>query len=271
MRAPPSRLWAAMTSPELAAWTAAEPGAIAVLPVGAIEQHGPHLPVAVDAVIADGVVAAAVARMPDSLPAVVLPALTVSYSREHEGFAGTLSLTPETFLRVVMELGDNVAAAGVKKLVMLNGHGGNPPVLDIAARELRAAHGMLAVVASWYRLGLPDGLFPADEVRHGIHGGAVETAVMMHLAPGSVREDKVAQFASLTAKLAADNEVLSATENVRFGWLAEDLNGSGAAGDATLAAAAGGAAAGRAAVEHAASRLVTLLEEVDRFDGLADD
>lgn len=270
MRAPPSRLWAAMTSPELAAWTAAEPGAIAVLPVGAIEQHGPHLPVAVDAVIADGVVAAAVERMPDTLPVVVLPALTVSYSREHENFAGTLSLSPETFLKVVLELGGNVARAGVKKLVMLNGHGGNPPVLDIAARELRATHGMLAVVASWYRLGLPDGLFPENEVRHGIHGGAVETAVMMHLAPGSVRQDKVGDFASLTAKLAGDNEVLSATENVRFGWLAEDMNTTGAAGNATLGATGGGVA-GKAAIDHAAGRLVTLLEEVDRFDGLNDD
>ena len=271
MRAPPSRLWAAMTSPELTAWVAAEPGAIAVLPVGAIEQHGPHLPLAVDAVIADGVVAAATALMPDDLPAVVLPSQTVSYSREHEDFAGTLSLAPETFLKVVMDLGRNVAGAGIKKLVMLNGHGGNPPVLDVAARELRAAHGMLAVVASWYRLGLPEGLFPADEVRHGIHGGAVETAVMMHLAPGSVRQDKVADFASLTATLAADNEVLSATENVRFGWLAQDMNASGAAGDATKAATAGGADAGKAAIDHAAARLVHLLQEVDRFDGLADD
>lgn len=263
MRAPPRRAWADMTSPELTAWTRREPGAIAVLPVGAIEQHGPHLPLVVDAAIAEGVAAAAVAQMPESLPAVVLPGLRIGYSREHEGFAGTLSLRPETYLEVMRDLGASVARAGVGKLVLVNGHGGNPPVLDIVARELRASHGMLVVVANWYRLGLPEGLFPADEVQHGLHGGAVETAAMMHLRPGSVREDEITDFASLTAEMAQNYDQLSASGDVRFGWIMEDINRLGAAGDATQASAAAGAAA----IDYAAARLVSLLEEVDRYPG----
>lgn len=253
-----------MTSPELTAWTKAEAGAIAVLPVGAIEQHGPHLPMIVDTAIAEGVVEAAVALMPDTLPAVMLPGVRVGYSREHENFAGTLSLRPETYLQMMLDLGVSVARAGVKKLVLLNGHGGNPPVLDIMARELRAHHEMLVVVANWYRLGLPEGLFPADEVLHGLHGGAVETSAMMHLRPGSVRQDEVTDFVSLTAEMAQNYDQLSATGDLRFGWLAEDINPAGAAGDATLAVAEAGAMA----IDYAAARLVSLLEEVDRYDGL---
>lgn len=259
MTAPPRRYWEEMTTEEVAAW--AGPESIAILPVGAIEQHGPHLPLAVDAAIARGVVDHAVALMPAELPAVVLPQIPLGYSREHGDFAGTLSLSAETLAALWREIGSAVARAGVRKLVLLNGHGGNPPVMDIVARDLRAAHDMVVVVASWFSLGLPEGLFSGDEISHGIHGGAVETSAMLYLHRDLVQMDKAENFASLTRDMAEENQVLRVEGPIRWGWMAQDLNPMGVAGDAR----AGDAGAGRKVIEHAAARLVTLLEELDRM------
>ncbi len=259
MTAPPRRYWAEMTTDEVAGWAGSQ--SIAILPVGAIEQHGPHLPLAVDATIADAVVRHAVALMPATLPAVVLPQMPLGYSREHEGFAGTLSLSAATLTGLWLEIGASVARTGVRKLVLLNGHGGNPPVMDIVARELRAAHDMLVVVASWFSLGLPDGLFTADEIQHGIHGGAVETSVMLYLHPELVQVEKAGDFDSQNRTMTAANDVLALEGPIRCGWMAQDLNPQGVAG----AAGAADAVAGQRVVEHAAGRLITLLEEVNRL------
>ncbi len=259
MTGPPRRYWEEMTSEEVAGW--AGPESIAILPVGAIEQHGPHLPLAVDAAIVRGVVRHAVALMPAGLPAVVLPEMPMGYSREHSGFAGTLSLSAEVLAALWREIGAGVARAGVRKLVLLNGHGGNPPVMDIVARDLRAAHDMVVVVASWFALGLPEGLFSDDEISHGIHGGAVETSAMLYLRPELVQMEKADAFASLTREMAAANQVLAVEGPIRWGWMAQDLNPMGVAGDAKAA----NEAAGEKIIDHAARRFVTLLEELDRL------
>lgn len=255
----PRRFWQDMSTTEFAGLDRAR--VIALLPVAAIEQHGPHLPVATDAVINQGIVARALELVPDALPLTVLPMLPVGKSDEHIGFPGTLTLAAETLTRLWTEVGDSVARAGVRKLLLFNSHGGQPQIMDIVARDLRIRHGMLVITWSWYAAGVPDGLFAADEVRHGIHAGAIETAMMLHLRPDLVDMERAADFRPLAADMAPDHRWLSPTGPARFGWMAEDLHPSGACGDATDA----DAERGRKLVDHAARALVAVLEEVDRF------
>ncbi len=254
----PRRLWQEMSSEEFARLDAAR--VIAVLPVGAIEQHGPHLPVATDACINQGVLSRALEQMPDDLPVTVLPMLPVGKSDEHLAFPGTLSLSAETLIRVWTEVGESVARAGIRKLVLFNSHGGQPQIMDIVARDLRLRHAMLVVAYSWYAGGVPDGLFDESEVRHGIHAGAIETSMMLELRPDLVRMDLAADFTPLMREL-ADNRYLSPTGAGRLAWLAQDLHPSGACGDARNA----DAGRGRARGAHAAQALIALLQEVDRY------
>ena len=254
----PRRLWQEMTTEEFGALPEA---VIAVLPVAAVEQHGPHLPLSVDATIVDGIVARALELLPDRLPVMVLPTQAIGKSDEHVDFPGTLTLSAETLARLWTEIGESVARAGVRKLVFFNSHGGQPQVMEIVARELRVRRKMLAVASSWYAFGLPDGLFPPEEVRHGIHGGAIETSMMLHLRPDLVRRDKLQNFASLGARMAGDYRLLGPTGVAKLAWQTQDLNPAGACGDAASADAARGAKV----IDFAARKLVELLEEVDRF------
>jgi creatinine amidohydrolase len=253
------RLWQDMTTEEFGG-----PGAerwIAVLPVGAIEQHGPHLPLCVDACINEGILARALELLPERLPVVVLPPMPVGKSNEHIAFPGTLTLSAETLIRLWTELGEAVARAGVRKLVLFNSHGGQPQVMDIVARDLRVRLGMLVVAYSWYAAGVPPGLFPDHEVRYGIHAGAIETSMMLHLRPDLVRMARAADFVPLMAEMAGHYRLLSPIGAGKLAWQAQDLHPSGACGDATNA----DAERGRQVVEHAAQALATLLEEVDRY------
>lgn len=234
---------------------------IALLPVGAIEQHGPHLPVYVDSCINQGIVERALQRLPDTLPVLVLPMMPVGKSNEHQNFPGTLTLSAETLIRLWTELAESVARAGVRKLVIFNSHGGQPSIMDVVASDLRTRLGMLVVILSWFDPGLPDGLFSAEERRHGIHGGEIETSMMLHLRPDLVRMDKAERFGSLSTQIAEENRYLGKTGRVRFAWQAQDLNPQGVCGDARSADAARGALV----VEHAAEALLVLLEEVNRF------
>jgi creatinine amidohydrolase len=174
---------------------------VAVLPVAAIEQHGPHLPLSTDRIILEGLIAATIERLPDSLPALFLPIQAVGKSDAHIRFPGTLTLSAGTLLQLLVEIGSSVAVAGVRKLILLNSHGGNSPVLDLAARELRIAHDIVAVSANWYAFGLPDGILSERERRHGLHGGALETSLMLALRPDLVRMERARDFESLTERL----------------------------------------------------------------------
>lgn len=253
------RLWQEMTTEEFAALDAQR--VIAILPVAAIEQHGPHLPVEVDARINAGVLARALELAPANLPVTVLPPMPVGKSNEHTAYPGTLSLSAETLIRLWTEIGDSVARAGVRKMVVFNSHGGQPQVADIVARDLRVRHRMFVVTANCYALGKPPGLFPEQELKHGIHGGTVETSIMLHLRPDLVKMDKAANFVPLSARMEAEYEILAPEGRVGFGWQTQDLNPHGACGDAAAADAARGAAT----VEHYARRFVQLLTEIDRF------
>jgi creatinine amidohydrolase len=240
---------------------------IAVLPVAAVEQHGPHLPVGVDTYIAEAYLARVRALLPQDTQAVILPVQSVGASDEHKAFPGTLTLSPETALRAFIEIGASVTRAGIKKLVIINSHGGNLAIIDLAARQLRVRHGMLAVHASWGRFGYPDGLFGQSERTHGIHGGDIETSIMLAAYPQLVRREKIADFRPTTYAMERDYAWLRADFPAGFGWMTQDLHASGAVGDAALATAE----KGEAALDHGARAFVALLKDVAMFDlrGLA--
>lgn len=257
------RLWKDLTSPEFDGLD--KNRAVAVLPLAAVEQHGPHLPVSVDACINAGILDRAIGLLPEDRSVLVLPCLEIGASGEHLAFPGTLSLTPETAMRCWLEAAGSVARAGIRKLVLFNSHGGNGPAMKIVAQELRLRHDMLAVAASWFDFGVPEGLFDAAELRHGIHGGAIETSMMLHLRPDLVRMDRLASFPSRAAALEGEGRHLVRDGRIRFAWMAQDLNPQGACGDARAASAESGARL----VEHAAQGLARLLEEVERMEPAA--
>jgi creatinine amidohydrolase len=234
---------------------------IAVLPVGAIEQHGPHLPMSVDTATVQGLVDATAARLPADLPVLFLPAQPVGKSNEHARYPGTLTLSASTLIHLWTELGDCVVAAGVRKLVIFNSHGGQESVMDIVARDLRVRHDMLVVNVNWYQLGLPEGTVSAHEDRFGIHGGQLETSILLALAPETVRMDRASDFACADAALGRGQPSLSFVQGAaRLAWQTQDLNPAGACGNAAAATAG----AGRKVLDFVADRFVQVLGEVDR-------
>jgi len=234
---------------------------VAVLPVAAVEQHGPHLPVFVDACINDGVLAAALARIPSSLPVTVLPPQIIGKSNEHLAFPGTLSLSVETLTRLWTEIGESVLRAGVRKLLIFNSHGGQFQVMDIVARELRVAHRMFVVTANSFSFGSPAGLIDAGEMHHGIHGGDKETSMMLALRPDLVDMSRAENFEPLSVTIEREYRYLQPEGLIGFGWQTQDLHPSGACGNAAAATAE----KGRLLVDHAAAGLAGLLEEIHRY------
>ena len=262
-----SRLWAEISTREFAAARASGLAArtVAVLPVAAVEQHGPHLPLCVDAMLLQGVVDAALPPLPADLPALLLPPQNVGLSTEHLSYPGTLTLSPQALLALWTELGECVARAGMKKLLLLNGHGGNVAPMDIAARELRQRCGLLTYSASWFSLPLPDGVqqqFSPEEHRFGIHGGEIETSMMLHLAPHLVRMEHAQRWRSTSQDRAERFRLLGNGKSAKMGWAIEDYHPAGAVGNAAAATAD----KGRAVVEAAGQALAALLQEVDALD-----
>src|SRR6195256_1298694 len=231
----PPRDWTDIHWPDMAG--AGPARWIAVLPLAATEQHGPHLPVGTDVLIAQAYLARVRELLPDTVPATFLPLQPVGISTEHVGYPGTLTLPTDIALKTWMALGTSVARAGIKKLVMVTSHGGNSAAMTLVAQDLRAQHGLLAVTTSWSRFGAPEGLFSAEELRHGVHGGAVETSIMLARYPQHVRKDAIADFRPNSIAMEKQYRWLSAHRPVPFAWQAQDLHSSGAAGDATLASA----------------------------------
>jgi len=235
---------------------------IAVLPLAATEQHGPHLPVGTDVMIAQAYLARVRELLSDAIPATFLPLQPVGISTEHVGYPGTLTLPTDVALKTWMALGESVARAGVKKLVMVTSHGGNSAAMTLVAQDLRAQHGMLAVTTGWSRFGAPEGSFSAEELRHGIHGGAVETSIMLARYPQHVSKDKIADFRPASMAMEKEYRWLSAHRPAPFAWQTQDLHPSGAAGDATAASAE----KGERLLEHGARAFCELLADVDKFD-----
>ena len=265
---------------------------IAVLPVAAIEQHGPHLPLSVDRALVDGVIAATLAHLempphvhpdmhpdmhPDvhpapfaagALPVLFLPTQAVGLSPEHTAFAGTLSLRAETVLRLWTDIAECVAQAGVRKLVVLNSHGGQVGLVDALARDLRARLGLLVYRVNWFDLPLVGGdgvdantLFSAHEHRFGVHGGDIETSMMLALDPAQVDMAQAQNFVSSAEQRAQRFPLLGNGRSAKLGWQMQDYHAAGAVGNAAAATPE----KGRALLDGAARGLAQLLAELHQL------
>ncbi len=243
--------WADYKSAEFAGIDPEE--VIAILPTAAVEQHGPHLPVGVDTMIAEGMLGELRANCPDDLDIRILPVQAVGKSNEHLHARGTLTLSAETALRAWKEIGRSVARAGIRKIVIVNSHGGNLDLISILARELRVDAGMLAVKCQWGNFGTPEGMFSEREEDFGIHGGDRETSLMLHFHPELVDMEAAENFVST-----AESATIPPIGPVSYGWTASDLNPAGTVGEAHLASAE----KGKKAAIHQISGFVELLRKV---------
>ena len=263
----PARYWAQVSARDFARAQGANGLAartVALLPVGAVEQHGPHLPLNVDTALAEGIVQAALPQLPAQVPVLVLPTQSIGLSLEHAAYAGTLGLSPATLLALWTEIGACVARAGVKKLLIFNAHGGNVSSMDIVARQLRVQCGLLVYHSSWFNLPQPAGVkeaFSAHEHRFGVHAGETETSMMLHLAPQQVDMAQARNFPSTSEDRARAFPILGNGRSAKLGWAMQDYNPCGAAGNA----AAADAQRGQALVEGAAASLAQLLQEIHQL------
>ena len=260
------RFWADLKTTDFASLDRAR--CIAVLPVAAIEQHGPHLPLNVDTTLVEGVIAAALPQLPADLPVLFLLTQAIGLSPEHAAFAGTLTLKAETVIHLWTELAESVAATGVKKIVLLNAHGGQVGLLDVVARDLRARLGLLVYSVNWFNLPLLDergasvsGLFSAEEHRFGIHAGEIETSMMLALKPDQVDMAKAQNFRSTAQDRAEKFSILGDGKSAKLAWQMQDYNPHGAVGNAAAATAE----KGRAVLHAAGSSLAELLAEIDQL------
>lgn len=256
----PKVYWQDMTtldfsSGDVASW-------IAILPVAAIEQHGPHLPISTDRIIGEGLLRAALEHLTSEIPVTCLPMQAIGKSNEHISSPGTLTYKWQTIIQSWIELGESVHRAGLRKLIIINSHGGNAALIDIVAQELRVRFDMLVVATSWMRFGVPDDLFSRFELSYGIHGGDIETSLMLHLRPDLVTMDQAQDFHSTQLDLIDEFKYLRAHGPVSFGWKAQDLNGKGATGNAALATAE----KGKTVMNFQAAAFVDLCHDVHNFD-----
>lgn len=250
-----SRNWASLRAPEFARIDPMR--TIAILPTAAIEQHGPHLPVGTDLIINEHLCAFLAESAPADMDLRILPMMAVGKSNEHLWCPGTLTLSASTALAAWTEIGLSVARAGVKKIVILNSHGGNADLISILARELRVQAGMLAVRLGWGAMGLPEGMYSPQETRFGIHGGDVETSLLLHFRPETVEMGAARDFRST-----AETGTISPVGAVAYGWVSSDLNPAGVVGEAHLATAE----KGRATAAHFVADVITLLRQVEATD-----
>ena len=263
----PSHFWSDLTTRQFVQLAASQDIAqvVAMLPVAATEQHGPHLPVSVDSALVDGVVNASLPHLPADLPVLFLPTQQIGKSNEHIRFPGTLTLSAQTIINLWMDIGSSVARSGIKKLVLLNSHGGQASIMDIVARDLRTEHDLIVYSVNWYNLPLGDavmGLFPAEEHRFGIHAGDIETSMMLALEEKSgikgIDMTQAQNFHSTSQDRAAKYPVLGNGTSAKLGWQMQDYNAMGAAGNAAAATAA----KGHALINAAGLQLANLLKEV---------
>ena len=226
---------------------------IAILPTAAIEQHGPHLPVGTDSLIMNGMLDEFRKSCPNDLDPWILPIQQIGKSNEHLWAKGTITLTAATAILAWTEIGVSVARAGFKKIVIVNSHGGNLDLISILARELRVETGMLAVKCQWGNFGHPDGMYTADERKYGIHGGDVETSLMLNFKPNSVDMSKAENFIS-----SAEKDLVPPVGPISRGWIASDLNPDGTVGSANLATAR----KGLLTTQHQVTGFIDLLRKV---------
>lgn len=254
-----TRFWADLTTEEIEQLD--HENTVVVLPIAAIEQHGPHLPINTDMAIADGHIHSVIGKLPEDQSVFFLPTLAYGKSDEHLNFPGTVTLAAETLTAVIVEIGASLTWAGIRRLIIINSHGGNVEVMGIAARRLRIGHDMFVVATNWLRFGQPQGLFDENEVRFGIHGGDIETSIMLHYRPDLVRIEKAKDFVPSSAIIEATYKRLRATGGISFAWMTEDLHPLGAVGNAAAATAE----KGQKSADYAASAFIELVDDVLSF------
>lgn len=260
MHGPDSRRLAWLTTRQVAAIDKSD--ALVVLPIGAVEQHGPHLPCVTDALLAEEITRRALARTPADVNVWTLPLMPFGKSTEHRGYAGTIALSTETLLAVCHDIGRSVAESGFRKLAFLNGHGGQPQLLEVVARDIRERTGLEVYPIFPYRLGLPDGMaIDPDEATWGIHGGQIETSLVLSASPEAVRTEEIEPDSSRGRELFAMCEMLSLEGTFPTAWLTRDLSANGAIGDATTATAE----IGLEILDHLADGVAKLFAEICAF------
>lgn len=232
---------------------------VAVLPLGATEQHGPHLAMSVDS----DLVAAVIGRVPapEGVSVLVLPTLRVTKSGEHDTHPGTLSLSEDTLRAVLRDIAASVKRAGVERLCLFNGHGGNTAVLETAVRDMRMTHDMIAVHCSWFSFADDAGLFDPDALAMDLHAGDIETSAMRAAFPDKVDMSKARNFRPAMADWPEEWIGLTG-QAARPGWVIDDLNADGACGNASAATAE----KGEALLESAARNFGDFLTEFAGFD-----
>jgi len=235
---------------------------IAVLPLGAYEQHGPHLPFETDSIIASGIACRLAGALDAEMPVTFLPAEPVGYSIEHMDYAGSKTLGFDEAVNRWIDIGSKLAVQGIRKLLLVNAHGGNSPLMTIVATELRVRCEMLCVATSWTRFIEANEDFSSDEKSFGIHGGDLETSVMLALAPDTVKMELAEDFSSFQQILAGNTRYLRAYGPHAFGWKIQDLNAKGVVGNASAASAV----KGEAFLATAVNGLKELLYDIHEFD-----
>ena len=249
-----------LTAPEFAELVG--PETIGILPVAAIEPHGPHLPLSTDCDIARG----HLGRLSDFVDprhqVLVLPLQSIGHSIEHGGQPGMFSHDPEMLLQAWPRVIEPFWRQGGRRLIVVSSHGGNSETVGILVTRLRAHMDMLAVSAAWLRFGQPEGLFSETELEHGIHGGDIETSMMLHYRPDLVRREKMADFVSAATGWDAQTHWLKVHGKTRMAWLSRDLNPAGVVGNASAATAEKGAAS----AQHALTGFAQLVDDVAQFD-----
>ncbi|MEM1236212.1 MAG: creatininase family protein [Pseudomonadota bacterium] len=230
---------------------------IAILPTAAVEQHGPHLPVGVDTFINEGLCSLLAERCPDDLDIRLLPVQAVGKSNEHLWAAGTLTLTAETAMKAWTEIGLSIARAGVRKMLIVNSHGGNADLISIVSRELRVQAGMYCVRMGWGAGAVPEGLYSAQEMSQGIHGGDNETSLMLHFRPDTVDMSKAEDF-----RWVHDQGDIPPVGAIAHGWIASDVHPAGVAGEAHIATAEKGEKTAEAYVAH----VIEVLQKISNTD-----
>lgn len=230
---PPERFFAYLTWQEIEQMSEKE-NIVIIQPLGAIEQHGYHLPLVVDSAISQGVLGKALSLLDDKIPAFAMPTLYYGKSNEHEGFAGTISLKAQTLYSLIEETAKSIYQAGFRKLILMNSHGGQPQILEIVARDLHQKYPDLAIfpLFTWNVPNITNELLTEEEIKLGIHAGDAETSLMLALLPDRVKMDlAVKEYPRNLAK----NSLLSMEGKLPFAWLTRDVSKSGVMGDATTA------------------------------------
>jgi creatinine amidohydrolase len=257
---PPNRFFPYLTWTEIAAMPDKD-RVVIIQPIGSIEQHGPHLPLIVDSAIAQAVLGKTLHQLDPSIPAYALPTLYYGKSNEHWQFPGTITLTAQTLLAVLMELGDSLYQSGFRKLVLLNAHGGHPQIMEIAARDLHQQHVGFEVFPFfvWQVPHVAPDLLTAQELEHGIHAGDAETSLMLSMLPDQVQmEHAIAEYPQ---GLPPKHSYLSMEGKLPFAWLTREVSQSGILGDPTTASKE----KGDRILESLVQSWVNVLQEVHSF------